>query len=54
MMDNTTTKVYRCEDCNDTGMVKDKDGTCHTCWKCLSSGKLDNHSKKLPESNIRL
>ena len=44
----------RCEDCKGMGRVRDKDGTWHTCWKCLQDGKLDNHSKSLPDNNIRL
>lgn len=46
--------VYRCEKCKDTGMVKDADGTAHTCWDCLMNGRLDAHSKKLPDNNIKL
>jgi hypothetical protein len=38
-----------CKKCNDTGKVTDKDGTIHTCFDCLISGRLDNHSKKLPD-----
>lgn len=45
---------FKCEKCKDTGIVKEKDGSCHTCWECLSSGRLDCHSKNLPESRIKL
>jgi len=44
----------KCEDCKGLGRVRDKDGTWHTCWKCLQEGKLDAHSKTLPDSNIKL
>lgn len=42
-----------CPDCNGTGIVKEK-GSVHTCWKCLQEGRLDVHSKKLPESNLKI
>ena len=43
-----------CPDCKGTGMVIEKKGQCHTCWKCLSEGKLDVHSKKLPDAKVKL
>jgi|TARA_Y100000310_G_scaffold345693_1_gene468381 ribosomal protein L37AE/L43A len=45
---------YTCPDCKNSGIVKEQDGTVHTCWKCLQEGRLDNHSKNLPDSNIKL
>ena len=45
---------YNCPECKNTGIVKEKNGGVHTCWKCLEEGRLDAHSKKLPDSNIRL
>ncbi|HLD98411.1 MAG TPA: hypothetical protein VI815_03730 [Candidatus Nanoarchaeia archaeon] len=45
---------YRCHECKDTGTVKEKSGTVHTCWTCLMEGRLDAHSKKLPDSNLRI
>lgn len=45
---------YRCHECNDTGMVKEKGGQVHTCWTCLQEGRLDAHSKKLPDHNLRI
>ena len=47
-------KSFQCTECQDTGTVKEKNGTIHTCWTCLSEGRLDAHSKKLPDSNIKL
>lgn len=47
-------KIYRCELCKDTFVVKEKDGSFHTCWKCLSDGKLEQHSSKLPVSNVKI
>ncbi|MBR9705121.1 hypothetical protein GOV12_06940 [Candidatus Pacearchaeota archaeon] len=29
----------KCEKCNDTGIVKDKDGSVHTCFDCLNNNK---------------
>ena len=43
----------KCPDCNNTGIVKDASGV-HTCFKCLVSGRLDQHSEKIRESKIRL
>jgi len=40
-----------CQKCHDTGIVKESDGTCHTCWDCLAEGKLNQHSKELPDSS---
>jgi hypothetical protein len=52
-MANTTAII--CTKCNGTGKIKDADGTVHTCWECLIEGRLDNHSKKLPDRpDIRL
>ena len=45
---------YVCPECENTGIVKEKKGVCHTCWKCLQEGRLDCHSKRLPENNIKL
>jgi Zn-finger protein len=45
--------IYKCEKCKDTGIIKDQSGA-HTCWDCLIAGRLDNHSKKLPDNNIKL
>jgi ribosomal protein L37AE/L43A len=45
---------YVCPDCKNTGVVREPSGEVHTCWKCLSEGRLDAHSKKLPDTNIRL
>ena len=43
-----------CSICKNTGVVKEKDGTIHVCWDCLKKGKLDVHSKDLPDSKIKL
>tara|TARA_Y100000310_G_scaffold318133_1_gene371832 strand:- start:194 stop:421 length:228 start_codon:yes stop_codon:yes gene_type:complete len=41
---------HECPDCKDNGIVKEQDGSVHTCWKCLETGKLDVHSKNIPEN----
>jgi len=47
-------EIFICDKCKNTGMVKEKDGTIHTCWKCLQEGKLDMHSKNVKDSGIRV
>ncbi len=43
-----------CPKCHGTGIVKEKDGTVHTCWDCLQSGTYDVHSEKVPDSKVRI
>jgi DnaJ-class molecular chaperone len=43
-----------CPKCHGTGIVKEKDGTIHTCWDCLANGDFDVHSEKVPDSKIRI
>jgi hypothetical protein len=43
-----------CFKCNNTGVVKEKDGSVHTCWDCLQKGQLDVHSDKVPESKVKI
>ncbi|VVB78960.1 Uncharacterised protein [uncultured archaeon] len=42
-----------CQKCNNTGMIKDKDGSIHTCFDCLTSGRLEQHGKP-KDSGIRI
>ena len=44
----------KCEKCNDTGVVKEKDGKVHTCWDCLMAGRLDVHTKELKGSGLKI
>jgi len=44
----------KCPKCNGTGVVKEKDGTVHVCWDCLNAGRLDVHTKTLPDSKIKI
>ncbi|MEM2932614.1 MAG: hypothetical protein QW622_00125 [Candidatus Pacearchaeota archaeon] len=41
-----------CPKCKGKGIVKDEDGSIHTCWECLEKGELDQHSKEVKESKI--
>ncbi|MEM4648053.1 MAG: hypothetical protein QXO12_01955 [Candidatus Pacearchaeota archaeon] len=41
-----------CPKCKGKGIVKEPDGTVHTCWDCLEKGALDQHSKQIEETNI--
>ena len=43
-----------CEKCKNTGIVKDPDGKVHVCWDCLRNGRLDVHSKDLPDVKMKL
>lgn len=43
----------KCPDCNNTGVVKDSSGV-HTCFKCLVSGRLNQHSESVRETKIKL
>jgi len=44
----------QCEKCKGTGQIREKDGTIHPCWDCIRAGRLDVHSKKLPDHNIKI
>jgi len=44
---------YVCPKCNNTGRVKEKDGTVHCCFDCLQSGRLDEHDKIIKDSGIK-
>ena len=36
---------YDCPKCKGKRIIKEKDGTIHTCFDCLSQGKMDQHDK---------
>jgi DnaJ-class molecular chaperone len=42
-----------CPKCKGTGIVKE-DGSIHTCFDCLEKGELDQHSKSVKETDIKL
>jgi len=44
----------KCPKCNGVGIVKEKDGSIHVCWQCLQEGRLDVHSKDLPDSKLKI
>jgi DnaJ-class molecular chaperone len=43
-----------CPKCHGTGMVKEADGSIHTCWDCLRDGSMDVHSSKVSDSKIKI
>ncbi len=46
--------VEDCEKCHGTRIVKEKDGSIHTCSNCLAEGRLDMHSKDVKDSGIKV
>lgn len=44
----------KCDKCKDTGRIKEKDGTIHTCFDCLVSGRLDMHDKEIKDWGIKI
>ena len=42
-----------CQKCNNTGIVKERNGSVHVCFDCLNSGRLEQHGKP-KDSGIRL
>ena len=47
-------EINKCPKCEGKGIVKDPDGSAHVCYDCLAAGRLDVHSKDLPDAKIRL
>jgi DnaJ-class molecular chaperone len=43
-----------CPKCHGTGVIKDENGTIHTCWDCLQKGDFDVHSSKVPDSKVKI
>lgn len=43
-----------CEKCGGKKIIKEKDGTVHVCWDCLAAGEMDQHTKNLKDSGIKL
>lgn len=43
-----------CAKCNNTGIVKEKDGSVHVCYDCLTNGNLDQHDKVIRDYGIKL
>lgn len=51
---NRVNNAEKCPKCNNTGIVKEKNKSVHVCWDCLNKGRLDVHSKNLPDNDIRI
>ncbi|PIN90004.1 hypothetical protein COU57_04800 [Candidatus Pacearchaeota archaeon CG10_big_fil_rev_8_21_14_0_10_32_14] len=43
-----------CKKCNDTGIVKESNGSVHVCFDCLNAGRLDVHTKDLKKSGVKI
>ena len=43
-----------CPDCHGAGIVKEKNGQIHTCWRCLRGGEMEQHSKDVKDSGIKI
>jgi hypothetical protein len=46
--------IDNCSKCHGTGVVKEKNGSVHTCWDCLQNGNLDIHSDNVPDSKVKV
>jgi hypothetical protein len=42
-----------CIKCKGTGLVKEKDGTVHTCYDCLNNDEFNQHGNP-KDSNIKI
>lgn len=40
-----TMKTLECTKCYGTGIIKEKDGTVHTCFDCLINGRFEQHGE---------
>ncbi len=36
-----------CPKCHGKKIIKEKDGTVHTCFDCLNRGQMDQHDKNI-------
>lgn len=48
------TEEKKCPKCNGTKRIKSKDGTIQPCWDCLLKGEMDQHSKNIKDSGIKI
>lgn len=46
--------IRKCEKCKGTKRIKKADGTLQPCWDCLMAGEMDQHSKDLKDSGLRI
>lgn len=43
-----------CEKCKGFKRIKKADGTIQPCWDCLMSGEMDQHSKEVKDSGLKV
>ena len=43
-----------CEKCKGTKRIKSSDGSISACWDCLLNGEMDQHSKNVKDSGIKI
>ena len=43
-----------CPKCHGRGMIKEANGSVHTCFDCLTSGDMDQHDANLKDANVRI
>jgi DnaJ-class molecular chaperone len=43
-----------CPKCYGKGMVKEENGSVHTCFDCLLSGEMDQHDENVKDAGIRI
>ncbi len=44
----------KCEKCKGTKRIKKADGTLQPCWECLMAGEMDQHSKDVKDSGLKI
>jgi len=44
----------QCEKCKGSKRIQKSDGTVQPCWDCLMSGEMDQHSKNVKDSGIKV
>ena len=46
--------LKKCEKCKGTKRIRKADGTLQPCWDCLMSGEMDQHSKDVKDSGLKI
>ncbi len=44
----------KCEKCKGTKRIRKADGTLQPCWECLMAGEMDQHSKEVKDSGLKI
>jgi hypothetical protein len=44
----------KCEKCKGAKRIMKSDGTIQPCWDCLNSGDMDQHSKNVKDSGVKV